>query len=349
MIRFPAEWEPQSALLLTYPPTESDWGDTLVAARATILEIAAQTLRFQDVIVVCENGAELRAELEQLAAERHLPAATFELSTFEFPANDSWARDHGPITVFDDDRPVCLDWTFNGWGLKYPANHDNQLTPLLHAAQALTPAAYRLPGFVLEGGALESDGRGTLLTTSRCLLSPNRNPLLDREDYAELLGKWLGTKRILWLDHGYLAGDDTDSHIDTLARFVAEDTIMYVAPPPPPDEHHAALSRMEAQLGTFRQPDGTPYQLIPLPWPTAQFSPEDGHRLPATYANFTLINGAVLVPTYDCPEDAEALWTIGAALPDREVIGIDCVSLIQQHGSLHCATIQVPKVGGNRD
>ena len=197
-------------------------------------------------------------------------------------------------------------------------------------------------GLILEGGSVESDGKGTLLTTRECLLSPNRNPHLDQAAIEQELARCLGADHFLWLAHGYLAGDDTDSHIDTLARLAPDDTILYVHCDDPEDEHFPALAAMEKELAAFRTKGGKPYRRLPLPWPKARFDGE-GNRLPATYANFLIINHAVLVPTYRDPKDSEALAVVAEAFPGREVIGIDCLPLIFQHGSLHCITMQLPE------
>jgi agmatine deiminase len=194
---------------------------------------------------------------------------------------------------------------------------------------------------VLEGGSIESDGSGTILTTTQCQLSPNRNPHLNQKEIEKKLKKWLGAKRVLWLKNGYLAGDDTDSHIDTLVRFCNETTIAYVACTDESDEHFTALKEMVKELRNFKTDDGNPYNLIALPMPDACFD-ADGDRLPATYANFLIVNGAVLVPTYDVPQDELALAQIKKAFPTRKVLGIDCKPLILQHGSLHCVTMQFP-------
>jgi agmatine deiminase len=241
----------------------------------------------------------------------------------------------------ENTRPRLLDFGFNGWGLKFPADRDNQVNRRLLAAGIFAVPCTSI-GLVLEGGSLESDGEGTLLTTSECLLNPNRNPHLDRPALERELARELGVTHFLWLDHGYLAGDDTDSHIDTLARLAPDETILYVSCPDASDEHFAALGAMHDQLAGFRTRQGAPYRLIPLPWPTPRCD-DTGQRLPATYANFLVINGAVLVPTYADGQDATALATIGKAFPGREVVGIDCRPLILQHGSLHCVTMQLPK------
>ncbi|MCB0571570.1 MAG: agmatine deiminase family protein, partial [Phaeodactylibacter sp.] len=258
---------------------------------------------------------------------------------------DTWARDHGAITVEEDGQWVLLDFMFNGWGLKFPAFHDNLITGRLYEQGVFGSWPLRRPGMVLEGGGIESDGQGTILTTAECLLSPNRNPHLSQADIERQLSEWLGATHILWLHHGYLAGDDTDSHIDTLARLCPNDTIAYVRCGDPDDEHYAALQLMENELRAMRTKAGAPFRLTPLPWPQACYA-ADGFRLPATYANFLVINGAVLVPTYGAPQDDEALEIIGNCFPGRAVIGINCRMLIEQHGSLHCITMQYPHSAG---
>lgn len=331
-IRLPAEWELQSAVQLTFPHAETDWADVLDDVMPCFVRIAEAISRFEPVLIVCRREAEVRPIFKTLPSSR--------IRFFEAPSNDTWARDHGGITIEEGGQAVILDFMFNGWGLKFPADRDNRITRTLWEA-GLFNADHRYPGLVLEGGAIESDGQGTLLSTAECLLSPNRNPHLSKEQIESELKTLFGLHRILWLHHGYLAGDDTDSHVDTLARFCAPDTIAYVRCNNPADEHYPALQAMEAELQAFRQPNGSPYRLEPLPWPDPCFD-ADGNRLPATYANFLIINGAVLVPTYRVPQDEEALAIFEGIFPDREVIGIDCRPLILQHGSLHCVTMQYP-------
>jgi agmatine deiminase len=309
--RLPAEWEPQDAVLLTWPHEKTDWADCLADAQKTFREIEAAIRRFEDVVLVRPDA-------------------------FNLPSNDTWSRDFGPITIEENGLPVLLDFTFNGWGGKFAAALDNAITQKLYANEALGTNGLRTVDLVLEGGSIESDGEGTLLTTSACLLNPNRNPNLSKEQIEDRLKAELGVSTILWLENGYLAGDDTDSHIDTLARLCPDKTIVYVACNDPADEHYAPLKAMEAELKQFEG-----YRLLPLPWPEPKF--DDGHRLPATYANYLVINGAVLVPTYADPADSLALETIGKAFPGREIIGIDCRTLIRQGGSLHCVTMQIPK------
>ncbi|MBL7774568.1 MAG: agmatine deiminase family protein [Saprospiraceae bacterium] len=331
--RLPAEWEPQDAVQLTFPHAGTDWADMLDEVLPCFVKIAETVSRFEQVLVVCADKEATRPLLRHAVQER--------LHLVELPSNDTWARDHGGIVVEENGRPVLLDFMFTGWGLKFPANLDNQLTRCLFD-QGFFKAEHRYPGLALEGGGIESDGQGTLLTTAECLLSPNRNPHLNKTETENRLRDLFGLDRVLWLHHGYLAGDDTDSHIDTLARFCSPDTISYVRCTDPADEHFTALKAMERELQNFRTAAGEPYRLVPLPWPEACRA-ADGHRLPATYANFLIVNGAVLAPTYRLPQDAEALEVLAGLFPDREIIGIDCRPLIEQHGSLHCVTMQYPR------
>lgn len=331
--RLPAEWEPQDAVQLTFPHADSDWADMLDAVLPVFVQLAETISRFETVLIVCQDATATRKLLAG--------ANTANLRFAEISSNDTWARDHGGIVIEENGRPVVLDFMFNGWGLKFPADKDNRITRALWE-RGFFKAEHRYPGLALEGGGIESDGRGTLLTTAECLLSPNRNPHLSQVETEEKLKALFGLNRVLWLHHGYLAGDDTDSHIDTLARFCTPDTIAYIRCSDSADEHFEALQAMEAELKTLRTAEGKPYNLVPLPWPDACFA-EDGHRLPATYANFLIINGAVLVPTYGVPQDAEALHVLAPVFPGREIIGIDCRVLIEQHGSLHCVTMQYPK------
>jgi agmatine deiminase len=335
-IRLPAEWEDQDGVLIAWPHPETDWVDTLARVEPVFAEIASLISRFERVIVVAPDTERVRALLRDRGAVEE------RVRCYPLPSNDTWARDFGPITVYEDGRPVLLDFGFNGWGLKFAANHDNRITRKLHEAGCFGTAPRRVPGLILEGGSIESDGRGTLMTTADCLLEANRNPHLDQAAIEKRLREDLGAERILWLRHGYLAGDDTDSHVDTLARLCPNDIIAYVACDDEADEHSPALQRMAAELADLRTAGGAPYRLIPLPWPKARFDAA-GQRLPATYANFLVLNRAVLVPTYDDPADGAALEAVDSAFPGREIIGVDCSALILQHGSLHCVTMQLPK------
>jgi agmatine deiminase len=334
-VRLPAEWEPQDAVLLAWPHEETDWASVLPLVEPVFLQLAATISRYEQVLIVTTDPVSLSDKLATFGAT--MSAITLVQVAFD----DTWCRDFGPITVLDDSAPRLQDFVFNGWGNKFFAEQDNAVTGHLQQQNTFSaPVDDR--SLVLEGGSIESDGCGTLLTTSQCLLNSNRNPDYSKEQIEGELQDTLGCRRILWLHHGHLLGDDTDAHIDTLARLAPNDTILYVACDDREDEHYPALSRMAEELAAFRTDAGHPYRLLPLPWPAALFDAE-GHRLPATYANFLIINGAVLVPTYSDPQDDAALAAVSAAFPDREIIGIDCSAIILQHGSLHCLTMQLPQ------
>ena len=334
--RIPAEWEPQDGVLLAWPHDASDWRHNLEAVQHVFGAIAAAISRFESVLIVAPDTSLVQKQLHPFGIDQS------RIRLVQLPTNDTWSRDFGPITVLDNDRPLILDFGFNAWGLKFAADLDNRITAHLADLGAFGSTPVNIPGLILEGGSIESDGAGTLLTTSDCLLSPNRNPHLDQNGIQRHLSTQLGVNHFLWLHHGYLAGDDTDSHIDTLARLCPGDTIAYVRCDTPEDEHYPALVAMEKELRALRTAQGKPYNLVPLPWPTPCFA-TDGHRLPATYANYLIINGAVLVPTYNDPRDADALAILARVFVDREIIGIDCRALIEQHGSLHCVTMQLPQ------
>ena len=331
---FPSEWTMQSGVMITWPHEDTDWAYMLDEAVACFVEIAREISKRERLLIVCRNEQSVRKDLGEVMN----PNIRFR----ELPTNDTWARDHGPITVFVDGSPYLYDFQFNGWGLKFPANYDNQITKSLYLSRTFSPKVgyMSLLYYVLEGGSVESDGAGTLMTTSQCLLSPNRNEHLTQPQVEEFLKSSFGVERVLWINHGYLAGDDTDSHVDTLARFCDVDTIAYVQCDDKSDEHYASLKLMERELKSFKTLEGNPYRLIPLPMADARYEGEQ--RLPATYANFLIVNGAVLVPTYRSPKDEQALSALREAFPDREVVGVDCSALIHQHGSLHCVTMQLP-------
>lgn len=331
--KLPAEWAEQEFVQLTWPHAETDWADMLDEVNQCFVNIARAILKFQNLLIVCVDSE----DVEPFFTEQELEQITFA----EMPTNDTWARDHGGITVFEDDKAVIYDFTFNGWGMKFAANHDNLITRKLYMAGIFGESLHRnCFNFILEGGSIESDGEGTLLTTAECLLSNNRNNL-SQDDVEEYLKNCFGLQRVLWLEHGYLAGDDTDSHIDTLVRFCDRSTIAYIKCDDEADEHYRDLKRMKKELRMFKTLEGRYYRLIPLPMADEVYF--EGERLPATYANFLIINGAVLVPTYNSPKDQIAIEQLQKAFPEREIIGIDCNALIKQHGSLHCVTMQYPR------
>ncbi len=423
--RLPAEWENQSFVQLTWPHEDTDWREMLDEAVACFVEIAKTVVRYEKLLIVCKDVNQV---LKQLGDDIDYK----RINLIELPSNDTWARDHGAITVIEysnsrgkvsgektilenfetkvdpkkgvttstpsgiqtkneegntnfadfeteateyDETSIweqadtkglkkVLDFSFNGWGMKFASNYDNLISCGLFSPSLSSfghPAAIALGktnvlaeemnafwgeyryedcrDFILEGGSIESDGNGTLLTTAECLLSLNRNHL-PKQEIEIRLKRIFGADQVLWLNHGYLAGDDTDSHVDTLARLCPNDTICYVKCSDENDEHYQSLKSMEEELKSFKNLEGEAYKLIDLPMPDAIFDGEQ--RLPATYANFLIINDAVLVPTYGCIQDHLALAQIKKAFPNREIIGIDCNALIKQHGSLHCVTMQFP-------
>ena len=301
-----AEWEPQSAVQLTWPHKDTDWAPILPEITAVYEEMKREIESRETVIVVDD-----------------------------IPHNDTWARDHGFITVEENGQLILLDFKFNGWGEKYAAELDNDINRQLYEQQLVKGIYESHLDFVLEGGSIESDGKGTIFTTTCCLMAPHRNQPLTQQEIEQQLKEWLGAERIVWINHGSLIGDDTDGHIDTLVRIAPNDTLLYIGA----DDEHPDLLLMEQELQQLRTIDGHPYRLLRLPMPRPIY--DDGERLPATYANYLVINGAVLVPTYNQPDlDQEAISTIGKAFPDREIISIDCRAVIRQHGSLHCCTMQ---------
>ncbi|MCR5362163.1 MAG: agmatine deiminase family protein [Bacteroidales bacterium] len=348
-MRMPAEWEPQAFVQIVWPHAETDWAPYLKAAWECYGNIAREIARREPLAIITPEPAAVRDYLKALA-NVNLENIRF----VEVEINDTWARDHAFITLMaDDGRKQLTDFTFNGWGLKFAANLDNQINrktfPTLKTMLA-DGADYRNElGIVLEGGSIESDGRGTILTTTSCLLADNRNNYADKAEAEASLLPRLHADRMLWLDHSWLAGDDTDGHIDTVARLCPDDTIAYVQCTDMADEHYAELHAMEVELQQLRTRDGKPYRLLPLPMADAVYErdfadaveEERDQRLPATYANFLIINGAVLMPTYGQGEkDALAKTQLQKAFPDHEIVGIDCRVLIRQHGSLHCVTMQ---------
>lgn len=339
MRRFPAEWAPQDGVQLTWPNDRGDWAPYLTQVEPVFVALAREIARRERVLIGCYDDAHCAAVAQRLRA------ADIDLDRVRLvatPSNDTWARDHGPICIYEDEHPRLLDFTFNGWGGKYNADLDNRITAQLAAAGVFGDCPIEPVDLVLEGGGIETDGVGTLLTTTSCLLAPTRNPRLNQAQLETRLGDLLGVDRFLWLHHGHLEGDDTDGHIDTVARFCSADSIAYQGCDDAQDSHYPALAAMAGELRALRTRDGMPYRLIELPWPRPKFNPQ-GQRLPATYANFLIVNGAVLVPTYADPADTLALERLQEGFPDRAIVPIDCSALILQYGSLHCVTMQLPR------
>lgn len=339
MRRLPAEWERQTAILLTWPHPETDWADRLEQIEALYAELAALICRYEAALIVCRDDAHVE-RVRKLTAGAG--ANAWRLRFAIAPSNDTWARDHGPLTVLTErGQTLLLDFQFNGWGGKFRADLDNQITARLTAAGAFGNGLRETSALVLEGGAIESDGQGTLLAVARTLVDPLRNPGWSRTDIERELAARLGIRHFLWLEHGAISGDDTDGHIDTLARFCDSQTICYARCTDPHDADFAELRAMEQELKALRDLQGRPYRLVPLPAPTPILD-EDGARLPAGYANFLIVNDAVLLPVYADPVDHVARAIVGGLFPTRKIVPIDCRPLIRQGGSLHCISMQLP-------
>lgn len=323
--------------MLTWPHAATDWADDLEQVLAVFAAIGAAISQRETLLSICADAQAVsttRARLAQSGAD--LSRCLFTIAT----SNDSWARDHGPITSLRGGTAIINDFTFNAWGGKFEASSDNAINARLRDNGSFGDTAFETRPLVLEGGALETDGQGTLLATRHSVIDKARNPEMGANDIEKRLGAWLGLERFLWLDHGALSGDDTDGHIDTLARFADPDTILYTTAPPG-DADHDGLRAMHAQLTRFRTRGGLPYRLLALPFPGLHFD-GDGRRLPAGYANFLIINQAVLLPTYGVEQDRSAEAVLQQAFPDREIVPIDCRPIIRQNGSLHCLTMQFP-------
>ena len=335
-LRFPAEWEPQSAILIAWPHADTDWADRLGEVEETYIALVAAITRFQPVLVcVADDDVQAYARARLSSARIDMERVRF----IEVEYDDTWLRDSGPITLRGNDGFRLLDFRFTGWGGKFEAGRDDRLVEALDDLKTFDNNDRQAIDFALEGGAIETDGAGTLLTTWKCL--HERHPTVSREALDDRLAGWLQQDRVLWLDHGYLEGDDTDAHVDTLARFAAPDAIVYQACDDPADSHYAELQAMAAELASLRTRDGKPYRLFPLPWPQPVI--DQDRRLAASYANFLIINGAVLMPAYGDPADHEAVAVLAKAFPDREIVPVPCRPLIWQNGSLHCITMQLPE------
>lgn len=352
----PAEWEPQSAIMLTWPHGGTDWKPYLRQITNTYLQLADIITRYEDLLVVTP----ILESTQRMLAEKLSEGQMSRVHLYEMDTNDTWARDHGPISLVSRGRhnshviPIhLLDFKFNGWGEKFAWKKDNAINLQLYYQGAFNAALENHQGFVLEGGSIESDGRGTLFTTSQCLLAPHRNQPLTRENIDSLLRNFFHVRNVVWLDHGNLVGDDTDGHIDTIVRVAPHDTLLYVGCDEEEDEQYEDFQALEKQLQKLFTYEGYPYRLLKLPMPDAIYDEGDrlttdrnskGDRLPATYANFLILNGAVIYPTYNQPEkDEEAKRQIQLAFPDRDVIGVDSLTIIRQHGSIHCLTMQLPE------
>jgi len=335
MRRLPAEWEPQGFVQLTWPHPDTEWYD-LPHVLDCYVNVARTILKYEPLLVVCRDIAECKADMTSRGMNPD------GVRFVQCPLNDTWARDHGALSVFDGTRKNILDFVFNGWGLKFGSNLDNQITRSIYRQGVFSPDVNYIDmrPFVLEGGSIDTDGAGTLLATSECLCSINRNEHLNRTQIEEHLCQAFGLNRILWLEHGSIVGDDTDSHVDILARFCNPDTIAYTACDDPSDPNYRPLKDMEIQLQSFRTMDGEPYKLVPLPLPDPMYL--EDYRLPGSYANFLIVNGAVLIPGVNSPKDTLVASLLQTIFPDRRIEVIDCRALLSGHGGLHCITMNYP-------
>ena len=334
-IRWPAEWEPQAGVMLTWPDPAGDFSD-FPRINAAFVTLAQQLAQAAPVYISVAAALSI-PDLQQAVGTT--PHRVYWQSA---PVGDVWVRDHGPIGVYAQGQRRLLKFEFDGWGGKYPSQRDNQLLPWLVEKKAFAEIDALAPqGWVLEGGGIETDGQGTLLATTRSVLDPRRNPELSVAMIEEKLRLSLGIQNFHWLEHGGLAGDDTDGHIDTLVRFVQPGVLVYQGPPSDGHPNADELSAMAEELAQWRQPNGQPYALHALPH-TEQAHQRSADGLPSSYANFLFLNGHLLVPQYQDPADAAALALLRNLCPQHKVQGIDCSALVEQYGGLHCATMNIP-------
>lgn len=335
-LRFPAEWEPQAGILMAWPHAGTDWAERLESTAACFAALCAAITRFEHLLLLVPDAA---VEADARAALAAAGCRFERLQLIRLPYDDTWLRDSGPITLRAGDGFRLLDFHFTAWGGKFEAGLDDRIVAELAERGHFGGARHQRIEFALEGGGIETDGEGTLLSTWHCL--HERHPDKSRAEIEAVLKDALNQTRVLWLEHGYLEGDDTDAHIDTLARFASAARIVYQGCQDPADSHFDELQAMAAELRALRRADGSAYELFELPWPQPVL--DDGRRLAASYANFLIVNGAVLMPVYGDAADAEALAVMARAFPEREIVGIPCRDLIWQNGSLHCCTMQLPE------
>jgi len=339
----PPEWALHRACYLVWPHNPDTWPGKFEVIAPLYAQMVAAIASFEPVRLMVKDEAMMPDVIEQLRdASRGNDATIPNVEAFVLPTNDSWTRDHGPIFVnriVHDDGPsqIALDWRFNSWGEKYGAYDLDDVVPRKlghrYGFEVIEP------GIVLEGGSIDVNGAGALLTTESCLLNKNRNPDLSRAEIEDYLKTYLGVSEVLWLGEG-IAGDDTDGHVDDLARFVAPDTIVTVVEDDPADENYKVLRENLARLKSMRDQDGRPFRIETLPMPPAVVY--DGTRLPASYANFYIANGGIVMPTFDCDADRIAAMTLQRLLEGRRVLGVPSTDLVWGLGSVHCLTQQHP-------
>ena len=330
MRRLKAEWERQNTILMALPNENTDWIDVGLEQSASVFRKIAQAIGYSQMVYMLVN--------DEKEAKKHF-CSTNNIIFIKADFNDTWTRDYGPLSIEEAGRNKLLDFRFNGWGGKFEASLDNSVNKQLKSRGFYGRAELESYDIEIEGGAIDTDGQGTILTTKSCLLNPNRNGALSQAEAEEILSSKLGAKRVLWVENSFLEGDDTDGHIDMLARFVNSDTIAYLKCEDSSDKHYKSLQELEKELKSFRQADGKPYNLVPLPFTEPKY--KDGERMPASYANFLITNSALLFPTYQSSKDKEAQEIFKKLFPEREIIPVPCLKLIEQGGSLHCSTMQI--------
>jgi agmatine deiminase len=336
--RMPAEWAPHRGTWLSWPHKEASWPGKFAPVPAIFADIVHELSPGEEVHINVA-GPETEEDVRHFLVHRGVP-----LNNVYFhhnPTNDAWCRDHGPIFVQRAGargvEQAIIDWGFNAWGGKYPPFDLDDIVPTRIATEYGIPLFH--PGIVMEGGSLDVNGLGTLLTTEACLLNPNRNPQLSRAEIETYLREYLGVTNILWLGDG-IEGDDTDGHVDDLTRFTDPRTVVTVVEDDPADANYQPLKDNLARLRAMRDQDGEPLRVVTLPMPRRL--EHEGQRLPASYANFYIANDVVLVPTYDPARDGVALDTLQRLFPTRRVVGIDCTDLVWGLGAFHCVTQQWP-------
>ena len=340
----PAEWTEQSGIQLTWPHQNTDWEPYLADITQTFIQLAHEISKQEKLVIAAQYPDNVKRILQENLSQESLD----NVHIYACPNNDTWARDHAALTLMpikgtsqQANEPLLLDFKFNGWGEKFDWENDNCISKSLFEQQAFNGTIESFEDFVLEGGSIESDGEGTIMTTSFCLLAPNRNQPMNQTDIEKLLLHHFNAKRVVWLHHGSLLGDDTDGHIDTIVRLCPNDTIVYQGCDDEQDEQFTDFKLLEEELQQLKTLDGKSYRLLKLPMPDTMYEEDD--RLPATYANFVILNRSVIVPTYGNKiKDAEAARILQLAFPEKEIVCIDATTVVKQHGSLHCLTMQYP-------
>lgn len=329
----PAEWELHEGTWIAWPHNKDHWPGNFRPIPKIFAKIAQELSRAGEKVFICVEDKKMEE-----AARKLIGANVPEIYFFHIPTNASWSRDHGPIFVKDEaGNRVITDWIFNMWGGKYPPWDKDDVVPQKIAQIFKIPAIE--PGIILEGGSIDVNGKGSLLTTEQCLLNKNRNPHLNRGQIEKYLNDYLGASNILWLKEGIL-GDDTDGHVDDIARFTDPRTIVCAVERNESDENYKPLQINYERLQAMRDQDGKPFYIVPLPMPNPVFY--KGERLPASYLNFYIANKAVLVPTFRCDRDAEAMEILKPLFKGRKIIDIDCTDLVWGLGTIHCSTQQQP-------